>query len=187
MSDSENIVIIKKYANRRLYNTQTSMYVTLDDLAQMVKDGQEFEVVDAKTARDITHQVLTQIIFDEETKGAALLPISFLRQLIRFYDNSLQSVLPHYLEMTMDVFTKNQGEMRDNMEKMFGSFNPFASMGGSIEDIQRRNMEMMQKSFGMFNPFLANAQKDKDSHIDTLTRQVEALNAEIEKLRKQSK
>ncbi|MBI1363221.1 MAG: polyhydroxyalkanoate synthesis repressor PhaR [Proteobacteria bacterium] len=184
MSGSENIVIIKKYANRRLYNTQTSMYVTLDDLAQMVKDGQEFEVVDAKTAKDITHQVLTQIIFDEESKGAALLPINFLRQLIRFYDNSLQSVVPHYLEMTMDVFTKNQENMRDNMEKVFGSFNPFAAMGGSLEEMQRRNMDMLRKSFGMFNPFIPQGDGDKEAKIDALTRQVETLNAEIEKLRK---
>jgi polyhydroxyalkanoate synthesis repressor PhaR len=181
---SNDIVIIKKYANRRLYNTQTSMYVTLDDLAQMVKDGQEFEVVDAKTAKDITHQVLTQIIFDEESKGAALLPINFLRQLIRFYDNSLQSVLPHYLEMTMDVFTKNQENMRENMQKVFGTFNPFAAMGGSLEEIQRRNMDMMRKSFGMFNPFLGGMDADKDARIDALTRQVDSLNSEIEKLRK---
>lgn len=188
MPAGNDIVIIKKYANRRLYNTETSMYVTLEDLSRMVKENREFEVVDAKTGRDITHQVLTQIIFDEETKGMALLPIRFLRQIIRFYDDSLQSVLPHYLEMTMDVFTKNQERVRENAAQMFGPFNPFAGTP-NLEDMQRRNLELLQKSFSLFNPFATVApQADtKDRKIDELTKEVAKLNAEIDKVRKGGK
>src|SRR6185312_1488774 len=108
---NEGPVIIKKYANRRLYNTQTSSYVTLDHLAAMVKEGTEFEVQDARTGEDITRSVLTQIIFEEEAKGQNLLPIKFLRQLIRFYGDSLQAFVPGYLDMSMESFTKNQGEL----------------------------------------------------------------------------
>ena len=114
-SKAEGPVVIKKYANRRLYNTQTSSYVTLDHLAAMVKEGTEFEVQDARTGEDITRSVLTQIIFEEEAKGQSLLPIKFLRQLIRFYGDSLQAFVPGYLDMSMEGFTKNQGAMRDRI------------------------------------------------------------------------
>src|ERR1700758_3498657 len=127
----EDPVIIKKYANRRLYNTQTSSYVTLDHLAQMVKEGTEFEVRDARTGEDITRPVLTQIIFEEEGKGQHLLPIRFLRQLIRFYGDSLQAFVPGYLDLSMDGFTKNQEDMRSRVAEAFG--------GGSqvIENLTR--------------------------------------------------
>ena len=114
-------IVVKKYANRRLYNTATSSYVTLVYLSEMVKNGQEFVVHDAKSGDDITHSVLTQIIFEEENKGENLLPIQFLRQLIQFYGDNLQSFVPSYLEMSMDAFSKNQDQMRDQMRSTFGA------------------------------------------------------------------
>src|SRR5579864_4615802 len=113
-------IIIKKYANRRLYNTGTSSYITLEQLCEMVKEGVEFEVRDARTDEDITRQVLAQIIFEEENKGQHLLPIQFLRQLIRFYGDSLQAFIPSYLEISMDSFTKNQQEMREKFAQAVG-------------------------------------------------------------------
>ena len=118
-ASNDSPVVIKKYANRRLYNTQTSSYVTLDHLAQMVKEGTEFEVHDARTGEDITRSVLTQIIFEEEAKGQNLLPIRFLRQLIRFYGDSLQAFVPGYLDMSMESFTKNQEAMRNRIAEAF--------------------------------------------------------------------
>jgi len=144
-------VVIKKYANRRLYNTTTSSYVTLDHLAAMVKDGTEFVVKDAKSGEDITRQVLTHIIVEEESKGQNLLPISFLRHLISFYGDNLQSVVPGYLEQSMQAFARNQEQMRDYMAGTLGVINPF----GSLEDIGKQNAEMMQKAFKMFAPYYA--------------------------------
>ncbi len=140
-------VVIKKYANRRLYNTQTSSYVTLDHLCDMVKAGTEFEVRDARTGDDITRSVLTQIIFEEEAKGQSLLPIKFLRQLIRFYGDSLQGFVPGYLDMSMESFTKNQEAMRNRIAEAFG--------GGSqvIETITRQNLAMFERAMQMFSPF----------------------------------
>jgi len=143
-------VVIKKYANRRLYNTSTSMYVTLDHLAQMVKDKTDFVVYDAKSGEDITRSVLTQIIFEEESKGQNLLPISFLRQLIGFYGDNLQALVPQYLEMSMQSFAKNQEQMRKAMQGAFG-FNPFAQM----EQQTRQSMAMFEQAMKMFNPFVA--------------------------------
>ena len=144
---SDGPVIIKKYANRRLYNTQTSSYVTLDHLAQMVKEGVEFEVRDARTGEDITRSVLTQIIFEEEGKGQNLLPIKFLRQLIRFYGDSLQAFVPGYLDLSMDSFTKNQESMRNRVAEAFG--------GGSqaLEAMTRQNLAMFERAMKMFTPF----------------------------------
>ncbi|HEU0096717.1 MAG TPA: polyhydroxyalkanoate synthesis repressor PhaR [Rhizomicrobium sp.] len=144
---AEGPVIIKKYANRRLYNTQTSSYVTLDHLAAMVKEGTEFEVQDARTGEDITRSVLTQIIFDEEAKGQSLLPIKFLRQLIRFYGDSLQSFVPGYLDMSMDGFTKNQGAMRDRIAEAMGGGNQM------VENLTRQNMALFENAMKMFVPF----------------------------------
>jgi polyhydroxyalkanoate synthesis repressor PhaR len=143
-------VVIKKYANRRLYNTSTSMYVTLDHLAQMVKDKTDFVVYDAKSGDDITRSVLTQIIFEEESKGQNLLPISFLRQLIGFYGDNLQGLVPQYLDMSMQSFAKNQEQMRAAMKGAFG-FNPFAQM----EQQTRQSMAMFEQAMKMFNPFMA--------------------------------
>jgi polyhydroxyalkanoate synthesis repressor PhaR len=141
-------VIIKKYANRRLYNTQTSSYVTLDHLAAMVKEGTEFEVQDARTGEDITRSVLTQIIFEEEAKGQSLLPIKFLRQLIRFYGDSLQGFVPGYLDMSMESFAKNQETMRNRIAEAFG--------GGSqvLEAMTRQNLAMFERTMQMFSPFV---------------------------------
>jgi polyhydroxyalkanoate synthesis repressor PhaR len=146
-SKGEGPVIIKKYANRRLYNTQTSSYVTLDHLAAMVKEGTEFEVQDARTGEDITRSVLTQIIFEEEAKGQSLLPIKFLRQLIRFYGDSLQSFVPGYLDMSMEGFTKNQGAMRDRIAEAMGGGNQM------VENLTRQNMALFENAMKMFTPF----------------------------------
>jgi polyhydroxyalkanoate synthesis repressor PhaR len=142
-------VVIKKYANRRLYNTATSAYVTLDHLSQMVKDKTDFVVYDAKTGDEITRSVLTQIIFEEESKGGqTLLPIPFLRQLISFYGDSLQGVVPQYLEMSMSQFSRNQEQMRRYMQNAFG-FNPFQQ----FETMGKQNMAMFENAMRMFNPF----------------------------------
>ena len=141
-------VVIKKYANRRLYNTATSSYVTLDHLAQMVKENTDFVVYDAKSGDDITRAVLTQIIVEEEGKGQHLLPISFLRQLIGFYGDSLQGVVPQYLEYSMKSFTQNQERMRDYMQSTFG-FNPFAQ----FEEVGKQNVAMLERAMKMFTPF----------------------------------
>jgi polyhydroxyalkanoate synthesis repressor PhaR len=145
-------IIIKKYANRRLYNTQTSSYVTLDHLCEMVKEGVEFEVRDARTGEDITRQVLAQIIFDEENKGQHLLPIQFLRQLIRFYGDSLQSFVPSYLEMSMESFTKNQQEMREKFAEALGGKLGFKD----FEQMTRQNIQMFERAMKMFTPFGGN-------------------------------
>lgn len=142
-------VVIKKYANRRLYNTATSAYVTLDHLSQMVKEKTDFVVYDAKTGDDITRSVLTQIIVEEESKGGqTMLPISFLRQLISFYGDSLQSVVPQYLEMSMTQFARNQEQMRRYLQNAFG-FNPFQQ----FESMGKQNMAMFENAMRMFNPF----------------------------------
>ena len=141
-------ITIKKYANRRLYNTATSSYVTLDHLCQMVKDSVEFQVFDAKTGEEITRAVLTQIIVEEEAKGQNLLPVSFLRQLIRFYDDSLQAFLPRYLEISMDNFTRNQQQMRGAVEEAFGGLFPF----NQFEEMGRQNLALIQNAFGLFGP-----------------------------------
>jgi polyhydroxyalkanoate synthesis repressor PhaR len=142
-------VVIKKYANRRLYNTATSAYVTLDHLSTMVKEKIDFVVYDAKTGEDITRPVLTQIIVEEESKGGqTLLPIPFLRQLISFYGDSLQGVVPQYLEMSMTQFARNQEQMRSYMQNAFG-FNPFQQ----FESMGKQNMAMFEQAMRMFNPF----------------------------------
>jgi polyhydroxyalkanoate synthesis repressor PhaR len=143
-------IIIKKYANRRLYNTQTSSYVTLEHLCDMVKEGVEFEVRDARSGEDITRQVLAQIIFDEENKGGPhMLPIQFLRQLIRFYGDSLQAFVPSYLELSMESFTKNQQEMREKFAEAFGGKFGFKD----FEKMSRQNIEMFERAMRMFSPF----------------------------------
>src|SRR5258708_7289940 len=148
MAKSPEPVTIKKYANRRLYNTGTSTYVTLEDLAVMVKEGEDFVVFDAKTGEEITRSVLTQIIFEQENKGQNLLPITFLRQLIRFYGDSMQMLVPRYLEMSVENLTREQARFRESMTKTFG--------GGGLnvlEDQVRRNMVMFERAFTMFLPF----------------------------------
>ena len=141
---------IKKYANRRLYHTGTSTYVTLEDLARMVKDGEDFTVTDAKTGEDITRAVLGQIIFEQEHRGQHLLPIEFLRQLIRFYGDQMQMVLPSYLESSLTAFTRNQGQLREQMARALKG-----DALGALEEQARTNMELFSEAMRMFMPFAA--------------------------------
>src|SRR5262245_3251138 len=158
MPAKDDPVVIKKYANRRLYNTGTSTYVTLEDLAEMVKKGEEFGVQDAKTGDDITHSVLTQIIFELENKnGQNMLPVSFLRQLIAFYGDQMQMIVPSFLEQSMIAFAKEQERFREQMKSAFGK-TPMDVMKlptpmKAIEDQARRNIEMFQNAMRMFTPF----------------------------------
>jgi polyhydroxyalkanoate synthesis repressor PhaR len=168
-------VIIKKYANRRLYNTETSTYITQADLAGIIRGGQNVEVVDAKSGEDLTRQTLAQIILEEESKGAAMLPVNFLKQVIGFYDNSMQSILPHYLDMVMDVFQQNQNRIKDETNKALGGFSPFAQFA-AIQQIQRKQIEQMQQVMGLFNPFLRGAgDAEKDARIRELQEEIERL------------
>jgi len=158
-SAPKEAVVIKKYANRRLYNTATSTYVTLDDLSAMVKSGTDFVVYDAKTGEEITRSVLTQIIFEEESKGQNLLPIRFLRQLIRFYGDSMQAFVPGYLEMSLESLTKEQDKLRQQLAEIWGA-DPLKAMQEQTE----RNMAMFHDAMRMFNPFaaaMANQQQAK--------------------------
>jgi polyhydroxyalkanoate synthesis repressor PhaR len=181
---TEAPVIIKKYANRRLYNTQTSSYVTLDHLADMVKQGVEFEVHDARTNDDITRSVLTQIIFEEEAKGQNLLPIKFLRQLIRFYGDSMQAFVPGFLDLSMESFTKNQEEMRARIAEAFG--------GGSqaLENLTRQNLAMFERAMQVFTPFAARAPREEppprtNGASETRSEEISELKGEIEAMRQQ--
>jgi polyhydroxyalkanoate synthesis repressor PhaR len=144
-------VVIKKYANRRLYNTASSAYVTLEDLAKMVREGTDFQVFDAKTNDDLTRQILTQIIFEEESRGEALLPVQFLRQLIGFYGGQMQGVLPSYLEMSLDSFSRQQEQMRGQFSKAFGA----APGVGILDEAVKRNMAMFTDAMKMWPGFNA--------------------------------
>ena len=189
MATSEQPITIKKYANRRLYNTGTSTYVTLEDLADMVKRGEDFIVNDAKTGEDITRQVLAQIIFEQENKeGQSLLPITFLRQLIRFYGDSMQMLVPRYLEVSIESLTREQEKFRQQMAQAFGG-GPF----GALEDQVRRNMEMFERAFAMFSPFArreeqpAEAEKTRTSagesgEIEDLKRQMDDMQKRLDRL-----
>ncbi|MFO0389251.1 MAG: polyhydroxyalkanoate synthesis repressor PhaR [Alphaproteobacteria bacterium] len=147
-AEAQEAVVIKKYANRRLYDTGTSAYITLEDLCQRVKDGKDFVVVDAKTGQDITRQVLTQIIFEQETKGFHLLPTNFLRSAIRFYDDNMNGVMQHYLEASMKTFVGNQDKMRGIMGKAIDGASPFAP----LEEMTRNNVALFEKAMSMFSP-----------------------------------
>ncbi len=186
-------VTIKKYANRRLYNTATSSYVTLDDLCQMVKGGTEFTVFDAKSGEDITRSVLTQIIVEEEAKGQNLLPINFLRQLIGFYGDSLESVVPRYLEHSMASFARNQVQMRKYLQDTFDGLFPF----GNLEEMGKQNMALLEQTMKMFSPFAEeestpqqNGAADAPSggaaaqpnELADLKNKIETLQHELEKL-----
>lgn len=173
------IVIIKKYANRRLYNTRTSSYITLDHLAQMVKENVEFQVIDAKTGNDLTHTILTQIIMEEEATGTQILPTNFLRQLISMYGNSMQSLLPGYLDASMDHFRENQVKLRKAIEESIGA-NPLAQLA-------QRNMEIFKAAASAFVPGGTPAGAEKTmaadhDEISTLRQQVEEMQKKLEKL-----
>ncbi len=141
-------VVVKKYANRRLYNTETSSYITLDNLADMIRAGRDFVVYDAKSGEDITRGVLTQIIVEEESKGTSMLPTAFLRQLIGFYGGSLQGVVPRYLEQAMASFARQQQQLRQVVQQ---TFSPFMPVG--VEEMSRQNVAMIERAMSMFNPF----------------------------------
>lgn len=194
MAKSDQPTTIKKYANRRLYNTGTSTYVTLEDLAAMVKDGEDFLVYDAKTGDDITRSVLAQIIFEQENKaGQNLLPTTFLRQLIRFYGDSMQMVVPKYLEQSIATLTQEQEKFRKQIANTL-SGTPFAP----LEEQVRRNMELFQQTFSMFKPFVpptgrpataepetnAGAEPAKDTNIDDLRQQMKEMQERLERMSK---
>lgn len=144
-------VIIKKYANRRLYNTETSIYITLEELRLMVKEGRDFVVQDAKTGEDLTRQTLAQIIFEQETKGFAIMPTEFLRSIISYYDGNMSDVLQQYLMASMNSFTANQDKMRSYMDKTVGSADIFGA--SQFEEMTRNNIALFEKTFSAFNPF----------------------------------
>lgn len=175
-------IIIKKYANRRLYDTSASRYVTLDHLRELVKQDRAFQVVDAKSGDDLTRGVLAQIIFEEESKGETLLPVEFLRQLIGFYGDSMQSMVPGYLNMTMESFARQQSEMRD---KMAGAMTDPAASMALMEDAAKRNMAMFQQAMKMFAPGFpaAGAGADKPGAEPAGEDDVKALRAELDAMR----
>lgn len=176
-------IIIKKYANRRLYNTAKSSYVTLDHLAQMVREGQDFVVNDAKTGEDITRGVLAQIIFEEEAKGPTMLPANFLRQLIRLYGDTLQGFVPGYLDASMETFAKNQGRMREQVRQAFEA-NPALA---NFEALARTNMEWFENAMRMFAPFTAGMQKGggrsvRDEELEALKEQLASMQVQLNRL-----
>ncbi|HEX2764180.1 MAG TPA: polyhydroxyalkanoate synthesis repressor PhaR [Allosphingosinicella sp.] len=170
----DDVVIIKKYANRRLYDTESSSYITLERLAEMVRQKREFKVVDAKSGEDITHNVLTQIIMDEESRGQTMLPVSFLRQLIGMYGGQMQSMLPQYLEASVDAFQRNQSQFGDALAGAF-SANPFA-------ELARRNMEMFQAATARRGDAPAAQEAQRDEEIERLKAQLTDLQAKVDKL-----
>jgi len=199
MAKENSPIIIKKYANRRLYNTDTSAYITLEDLACIVKKGDDFIVYDAKSGEDITRSVLTQIIFEQEGKnGQSLLPISFLRQLIRFYGDSMQMLVPSYLEFTIGKLVNEQAKFREKFAKNFGS-SLTTPVFGSIEELARKNMVMFEQALAMFSPFgnplqtqpgkaadkpagecLEESAQTAKSDLDEMKRQLDQLQKQIE-------
>ena len=192
--DGAAAVVIKKYANRRLYNTSTSSYVTLEHLSEMVRQGVDFTVQDAKSGDDITRSVLTQIIFEQESRGQNLLPVQFLRRLIRFYGDSMQGFLPPYLEMSMESFSKSQEQLREQMSRAFGGKTPM----DAFEEQARQNMSLFQQALSVWSPFasggmagLANSIKAADrgersaaeigeEQIIDLKRQLEAVQKQLD-------
>ena len=176
----DGAVIIKKYANRRLYNTETSSYITLDHLAAMIREGRDFKVVDAKTDADITHTVLTQIIMEEESRGASMLPVNFLRQLIAMYGDSMQAMVPGYLDASMESFRRNQAQFKSAVEGAFAN-SPFA-------EIAKRNMEMFEAATAAFKnggkPAAAPSASSKDDEIAALKAEMARMQEKIEKLAK---
>jgi len=175
MAKASGKVTIKKYANRRLYDTESSTYITLDRLAQMVREGREFEVVDAKSGEDITRHVLTQIIVDEESRGTTMLPINFLKQLIGLYGNSMQNFVPSYLEAAMDAFQRNQSAVKD------------AFSGNVFADLAKRNMAMFEDASRAFSGKKSDAKtgaadSSSTSDMDQLKAELAALQAKVDKL-----
>jgi len=199
MAAKNDPVVIKKYANRRLYNTGTSTYVTLEDLAEMVKKGEEFTVQDAKTGDDITHPVLTQIIFELENKdGQTMLPIPFLRQLIAFYGDQMQMIVPSFLEQSLNAFSKEQDRFREQMKTAFGKgpvdMMKMATPMKALEEQTKRNIELFQNAMRMFSPFptpgatpqadppAKSDRSEKSDDLGELKEQIAALQRKIDTL-----
>jgi len=186
MSESEQNaatapVIVKKYANRRLYNTESSSYITLDNLADMVRKDRDFVVYDAKSGEDITRGVLTQIIVEEEGKGHAMLPTNFLRQLIGFYGDNVPGVVPRYIEQAMSSFARQQETMRAAVQK---SLSPFIPPG--MEDVSRKNMQMMERAMTLFTPFYRDGEaKPESTAAEDAQEEILSLRAEVERLQQQ--
>ncbi len=172
MAKTSGKVTIKKYANRRLYDTESSAYITLDRLSEMVREGREFEVVDAKSGEDITRHVLTQIIVDEESRGSTMLPVNFLKQLIGLYGNSMQGVVPQYLEAAMDAFKRNQQAIGD----AFG--------GNAFADIAKRNMALFEDASRTFTPAAGKAAAESEDEMEQLRAELAALQAKVDRLSK---
>ncbi|HEX8669183.1 MAG TPA: polyhydroxyalkanoate synthesis repressor PhaR [Allosphingosinicella sp.] len=184
MAAPADLVVIKKYANRRLYDTESSSYITLERLAEMVRQKREFKVVDAKTGEDITRSVLTQIIMDEESRGQTMLPVNFLRQLIGMYGDQMQSMLPQYLEASMDAFQRNQSQFRDALAGAF--------TGGPLAEMARRNMELFQAAAGgaARRPAEASPQQPapasaaREDEIERLKAELADLQSKVDRLTK---
>ena len=187
MANASNPITIKKYANRRLYNTASSAYVTLADLAKMVKSGDDFIVYDAKTNDDITRSVLTQIIFEQEgVEGQSLLPIAFLRQLIRFYGDSVQALLPSYLEYSIERFSGEQQKMRDSMANALDPSRFPAGSFGALQEMTRQNLAAFNKALGMFAPFTPaappTAPKEPSNDLNDLRDQLAQMKRRLDDL-----
>ena len=189
-NDAPEVITIKKYANRRLYNTAESTYVTLDDLATMVQGGIDFTVHDAKSGEDITRSVLTQIIVEQKAKGNSLLPTGFLRQLISYYGDNLQGLVPQYLDMTMQSFARNHEQMRGYLENTLGGVYPFSS----FEDMGRKNMAIFEQAMSMMTPFQQNVREDEsEAEMSGNTKKadpspdeaIDILKAQLEEMQKQ--
>lgn len=190
--DGSAPIKIKKYANRRLYNTATSSYVTLDTLCQMVKEGHDFEVADAKTGEDITRSVLTQIIVEEEAKGENLLPIGFLRQLIGLYGSNMETVVPNFLEYTMRSFSENQDRVQQYFQETVGGVFPFTG----LEEMGKKNLALFEQTIRMFSPFAASGTDDDaetplekpgispSEDIEELQKKLDDLQTQLKRLNK---
>jgi polyhydroxyalkanoate synthesis repressor PhaR len=181
--DAPSPVVVKKYANRRLYNTESSSYITLDNLADMVRQGRDFVVYDAKTGEDITRGVLTQIIVEEEGKGHNLLPTTFLRHLIGFYGDQMQNVVPRFLDQAMGALAQQQEQVRTAMQKTMGSIGTMFPFG-NMEEVSRQNMAMMERAFSLFTPFYRGGGAVEPG-ASSQAQEVADLRAEVESLRRQ--
>ena len=193
------ISIIKKYANRRLYHTAISQYITLEDVAEMVRKGEELKVVDARTNEDLTRSILTQIIVEQETKGESMLPVKFLREVIKLYGDNLRPAVPQYLDHAMDTLMNNQEQVmkywtdtlgsaqkniEKNIEKNIGILPAKAvqKFNTGVEEIARQNLNLMESAMKMFSPFVNTSMHDKKQKIDHLRQQLKAIQTRLNEL-----
>ena len=190
-----DVTIIKKYANRRLYHTEISQYITLDDVADMVRKGEELKVVDARSGQDLTRTILTQIIVEQEAKGESMLPIKFLRQVIRMYSNQLRPMIPHYLDQTVDTLLNNQEELSkywtgqiDSAQKNITKIPAQAvqKFNEGVEEIARQNMNLFETAMKIFSPFVPSSQHDKKQKVEDLRQQLRVIQNRINELERMS-